>query len=54
MSLRLEDIVLVDDKDKAYIYCYGKDDYGTVFYLVNGESEEVEVERCREVPCMRS
>ena len=48
ISSRVGDMVLVDDKDKSYINCSGKYGYVTVFYLVSGESEEVEVERCRE------
>ena len=31
-------MVLVDDKDKAYIKLSGKDGYVTVFFLVSGES----------------
>ena len=49
ISLRVEDIVLVDDKDKAYINFSRKYGYVTVCYLVSGESEEVEVEQYREV-----
>ena len=52
MSLRVGDIVLVDEKDKSYLFFSGKDAYVTVCYLVSGESEEVEVERCREVPLL--
>ena len=41
MALTVGDMFLVEDKDKAYINRYRKDCYVTVFYLVNGESEEV-------------
>ena len=34
MSLRVGDIVIVDEKGKAYINCSVKDGYVTVFYLV--------------------
>ena len=42
-------MVLFDERDKAYINRSGKDSYVTVCYLVSGESEEVEMEQCREV-----
>ena len=45
-------MVLVDERDKAYINRSGKDSYVTVCYLVSGESEEVEVKQCREVPLL--
>ena len=38
LSLRVGEIVLVDDKDKAYIFVSGKYCCVTVFYLVGGES----------------
>ena len=49
MSLKVGDMVLEDKKDKSYINCSVKDGYVTVCYLVSGESEEFDVERCREV-----
>ena len=51
-SLRVVDMVIVENKYKSYINCSDKDSYVTVFYLVSGEIEEVEVERCREVPIL--
>ena len=36
--LRVVDIVLADDKDKAYTNVSGKDGCVTVYYLVSGES----------------
>ena len=38
LSLRVGEIVLVDDKDKAYIMFSGKYGCVTVCYLVSGES----------------
>ena len=35
MLLRVEDIVLVYDKDKSCINCYVKDSYVAIFYLVS-------------------
>ena len=45
MSLRVEDIVLVENKDKTCINHSGKYGYVTVCYLVSGESEEVGVKQ---------
>ena len=36
MELREGYMVIVDDKDKSYIKCSGKDGCVTVFYLVSG------------------
>ena len=45
-------MVLLDEKYQAYIKFSGKDGYVTVCYFLSGEIEEVEVERCREVPLL--
>ena len=42
---RVGDIVIVENKYKSYINVSIKDGYVTVFYLVNGEIEEVEVKQ---------
>ena len=47
LSFRVRDIVLVGEKDKAYIFFSVKYGYITVYYLVSGVGEEVEVKRCR-------
>ena len=49
-TLRVGDVVFVDDKDKAYIDCFIENVYIAVRSLVCGSSEEVGVGRCREVP----
>ena len=41
MSLRVGDIVLVENRYKSYMDFSSKDGYVTIFYLVSGESEEV-------------
>ena len=43
MYFRVKDIVLVENKYKSHINFSIKDSYVTVFYLVSGEIEEVEV-----------
>ena len=40
MLLRVEDIVIVENKYKAYINNSGNAGYVTIFYLVSGEIEE--------------
>ena len=50
MPLRVGYIFLVNNKDKSYINSSGKDSYITICYFVSEESEDVELELCREVP----
>ena len=52
LSLRVGYIVLVDYKDKAYTNFSVKDGCIKVWYLVSEESEEVDMERYREVPIL--
>ena len=48
LSLRVGDLVQVEEKDKSYINSFRKYGYIIICYFLCGESEEVEVEQCRE------
>ena len=43
ISLRVGDMILLDEKDKSYINCSSKYFCVTVCYLLSGESSEVVV-----------
>ena len=45
ISLRVGDIVLVENRYKSYMDFSSKDGYVTIFYLVSGEIEEVRVKQ---------